>query len=83
GGNQTYRNGLLKTFAVNQLLNNHELRLSKYDAIEVDGDILLGFETIKKVPKKLRENPNTLTLVDGIEVGSDKRIPVWMLGMLY
>ncbi|MDY0198032.1 MAG: AAA family ATPase [Tenuifilaceae bacterium] len=82
GASQQNRSGLLRTFAVNQLLSNHELRLSQYESIEVDGQILLGFETNKRIPKKLRENPQTVTLVDGIEIGSNQRVPIWTLGLL-
>ncbi|MDD3892387.1 MAG: AAA family ATPase [Bacteroidales bacterium] len=83
GNPQQNRTALLRTFVVNQLLSAHELRLSQYESIEVDGQMLLGFETNKRIPKKLRENPNTITLVDGIEIGSNRRVPVWMLGLLY
>jgi uncharacterized protein len=77
------RNSLATSFAINHLLSLYSLRLNQKNALEVDGTYTFNIETSKKTSPKKLSSSNTFALVDGIEIGGDKRIPLWLLGLLY
>jgi predicted AAA+ superfamily ATPase len=77
------RDSLITTFAISQLNNLYPIRQTQQNTLEVDGKYSFAIETSKKTaPKKLKPT-NAYALVDGIEIGSEKRIPVWMMGFTY
>lgn len=77
------RDALAYTFAVNQLKANYQPKITDQSAIDVDGKWMVTVETNKKTAPRILKQPNTFAFVDGLETGSDKRIPLWMLGLTY
>jgi predicted AAA+ superfamily ATPase len=77
------RDTLVKTFVMNQVGIQHPLKLAKYDTLDLDGKWFLAIETSRKLTSKRYSQPNTYVIADGLEVGHENKIPLWMVGLGY
>jgi hypothetical protein len=77
------RNSIATSFAINHLANNNPIRLNQKNTLEIDGTYTFNIEINKKISPRKLSSSNSFALVDGIEIGGDKRIPLWLLGLLY
>jgi hypothetical protein len=75
------REHLIKTYFINQLSALHSIKFVKRDVFEVDGKWHIAIAGGKKTVKKPFGQQQFLTLVDGIEIGTDSRVPLWMIGL--
>ncbi|MBP3773274.1 MAG: AAA family ATPase [Treponema sp.] len=72
-----------ETFAFNQLSKNHEVLFSEQSDFLVDKKITFEVGGKNKKRKQIKEIPDSFILADDIEFGTDRRIPLWLLGFLY
>ncbi len=71
-----------ETFFANHLMRSHEVTYSGNGDFLVNG--LYTFEVGGKNKKfdQIKDFPNSYLVVDGIETGFGKKIPLWMFGLL-
>lgn len=74
---------LRETFAVNQLLVNHEVFLHKTADFMVDNHFIFEIGGKNKTKQQLQNLENAFILADGIEVGYQNTVPLWLVGFLY
>ena len=74
---------LRETFVFNQLKKAHKVQFSTNSDFLVDGKYT--FEVVGKNKKRtqIKEVENSYIIADNIEYGTDRRIPIWLLGFLY
>ena len=83
GKAETNTGNVRETFAFNQLSKNHEVLFSEQSDFLVDKKITFEVGGKNKKRKQIKEIPNSFILADDIEYGTDRRIPLWLLGFLY
>ena len=83
GKTETNTGNVRETFAFNQLSKNHEVLFSEQSDFLVDKKITFEVGGKNKKRKQIKEVPNSFILADDIEYGTDRRIPLWLLGFLY
>lgn len=81
-----------ETFFVNQLksafynesrLIDETLLLSKEGDFKVLGEYIVEIGGKNKGFKQIKDVPNSFVVADGIEVGLNNKIPLWLFGFLY
>jgi predicted AAA+ superfamily ATPase len=73
-----------ETFFLNQLRNaGHEVQLPKYGDFSVNETYLFEVGGFNKTASQLQNQPNSFVVSDGLEVGFQSKIPLWMFGFLY
>ncbi len=73
-----------ETFAINQFKNaGHNPLASPTGDLVTEGGIVFEIGGKGKGSRQLAGNPNGFVLADDIEMGIGKRIPLWMMGLLY
>ena len=72
-----------ETFAYNQLAREHEVLFSEQSDFFVDSKYTFEVGEKNKTRKQIQNINDSYILADDIEYGSDKRIPLWLLGFLY
>jgi len=72
-----------ETFALNQLAVSHEVTLHETADFLVDNKYVFEIGGKNKDLKHVKDSVDGFVLVDDIEVGFQKRIPLWLLGFLY
>lgn len=77
------RENLLKTFLVNQIGFHRPVKLTNRNLLDVDGKWTLTLEVPKSASKKKYKLQNTHVFADGIELGNEKKIPLWLAGLGY
>jgi len=78
--NQVGSGSLRETFVFTQLQSKHELRLPKHGDFLVDDNITLEVGGSEKKKSQIRDIPNAYRVLDGIEIGGEDRIPLWLFG---
>lgn len=75
---------LRETFALNQLRNaGHNVALSRSGDFTVDEKFTIEVGGKNKDATQIKGLDNAYLVADGMEIGFGKKIPLWMLGMLY
>ena len=72
-----------ETFVLNQLKKDHEVLFTSSGDFYIDGKYTFEVGGKNKKRKQIREVENSYIIADGIEYGTDRRIPIWLLGFLY
>ena len=68
---------------MNQLSHLWSIKKPNNGDFEVDAKWIFEVGTYKKPSKFLVNNPHAFSATDGIEVGSNHTIPLWLFGLLY
>lgn len=71
-----------ETFFLNQLSAVHAVTSSKYGDFMVDDTLVFEVGGASKTNEQIRGVPNAYLALD-VAGGNDKRIPLWLFGMLY
>lgn len=72
-----------ETFVLNQLLHSHKVDFSEESDFFVDSKYTFEVGRKNKKRKQLQEIPDSYIIADDIEFGTDRRIPIWLLGFMY
>lgn len=78
--NQVDSGSLRETFLLTQLQGQYELNLPKRGDFLVDDTITLEVGGSGKKKSQIRNIPNAYRVLDGIEIGGEDRIPLWLFG---
>ncbi len=71
-----------ESFFISQL-NEHKIRYSKSGDYIVDGKYIFEIGGKNKTKKQIRNIENSYLVIDNEEIGSEKKIPLWLFGFLY
>ena len=74
---------LRETFALNQLSVNHEVNLHEQADFLIDHQFVFEIGGKNKDSRQIRNLENSFIFQDDIEIGSQNRIPLWLLGFMY
>lgn len=72
-----------ETFVLNQLKGIHEVNLPEKGDFLIDQSITIEVGEKNKSKKQIAEIENSYLAKDGIEIGYEKIVPVWLFGFLY
>jgi len=72
-----------ETFFLNQLSYNHTVEYPNSGDFWVDNKFLFEIGGKSKSEKQIKNTNNAYIAADNIEYGFDKKIPLWLFGMLY
>ena len=72
-----------ETFVLNQLLHSHKVDFSEERDFFVDSKYTFEVGGKNKKRKQIQEIPDSYIIADDIEFGTDRRIPIWLLGFMY
>ena len=72
-----------ETFALNQLKGLHAVFSSEKADLMIDGKYVIEIGGRTKGKKEVRTTENAFILSDGIETGYAKKVPLYLLGLLY
>jgi predicted AAA+ superfamily ATPase len=72
-----------ETFFLNQLSYNHTVEYSNRVDFKIDNKFLFEIGEKNKSGKQIKDTSNAYIAADNIEYGFDKKIPLWMFGILY
>lgn len=72
-----------ETFVLNQLLHSHKVDFSEESDFFVDSKYTFKVGGKNKKRKQIQEIPDSYIIADDIEFGTDRRIPIWLLGFMY
>jgi predicted AAA+ superfamily ATPase len=72
-----------ETFFLNQTSYNHTVEYPISGDFWVDKKFLFEIGGKSKSGKQIKETSNSFIVADNIEYGFDKKIPLWLFGMLY
>jgi predicted AAA+ superfamily ATPase len=72
-----------ETFVFNQLAYKHEVLFSEQSDFFVDKKFTFEVGGKNKKRKQIKDITNSYILADNIEYGTERRIPIWLLGFLY
>ena len=81
--NNTDIGNMRETFFLNQLSYNHTVEYPNSGDFWVDKKYLFETGGKGKTGKQIKDTGNSYIVADNIEYGFDKKIPLWMFGMLY
>ncbi|MCR4938601.1 MAG: AAA family ATPase [Treponemataceae bacterium] len=80
---ETNVGNIRETFAFNQLSHSHEVFFSEQSDFFVDKKFTFEIGGKNKKRKQISNIPDSYILADNIEFGTERRIPIWLLGFLY
>ena len=83
GRAETNIGNVRETFAFNQLAYNHEVLFSEQSDFFINKTYTFEVGGKNKKRKQIKDVPNSYILADDIEFGTERRIPLWLLGFLY
>lgn len=72
-----------ETFFLNQLSNNHRLTYPEKGDFLVDAKYLFEVGGKDKTAQQIIGIPDSFIVSDGIEMGFENKIPLWLFGFLY
>ena len=72
-----------ETFVLNQLLHSHKVDFSEESDFFVDSKYTFEVGGKNKKRKQIQTVPDSYIIADDIEFGTDRRIPIWLLGFMY
>lgn len=82
-GSRINEGTLRETFFLNQLSLNHDVNAPAQGDFLVDRKCLFEVGGRNKTFAQIKDMQDSYLAVDGVEVGSRNRIPLWMFGLLY
>lgn len=82
-GNSVNVGTMRETFFMNQLSLDHEVCLPQQGDFIVDQKYLFEVGGKNKTFDQIKDEPDSFLAVDGIDIGSRNRIPLWMFGLMY
>lgn len=82
-GENTNTGSRRETFVLNQLLHSHKVDFSEESDFFVDSKYTFEVGGKNKKRKQIQEIPDSYIIADDIEFGTDRRIPIWLLGFMY
>ena len=80
---QTDIGNVRETFAFNQLSHSHEVLFSEQSDFLVDQKYIFEVGGKNKKRRQIKDISDSYILADNIEYGTERRIPIWLLGFLY
>lgn len=80
---QTDVGNVRETFAFNQLSHSHEVLFSEQSDFFVDKKYTFEVGGKNKKRRQIKDVSDSYILADNIEYGTERRIPIWLLGFLY
>jgi len=83
GKTETNIGNVRETFAFNQLSYNHEVLFYEQSDFFIDKKYSFEVGGKNKKRKQIKDVPDSYILADDIEFGTERRIPLWLLGFLY
>ena len=83
GKTETNIGNVRETFAFNQLSYNHEVLFSEQSDFFIDKKYTFEVGGKNKKRKQIKDVSDSYILADDIEFGTERRIPLWLLGFLY
>ena len=72
-----------ETFVLNQLKKKYEVLFSTESDFYVENKYTFEIGGKNKKRKQIQGLENSYIIADNIEYGTDRRIPIWLLGFLY
>lgn len=72
-----------ETFVLNQFLHSHKVDFSEESDFFVDSKYTFEVGGKNKKRRQIQEIPDSYIIADDIEFGTDRRIPIWLLGFMY
>lgn len=72
-----------ETFVLNQLLHSHKVDFSEESDFFVDSKYTFEVGGKNKKRRQIQEIPDSYIIADDIEFGTDRQIPIWLLGFMY
>lgn len=72
-----------ETFFLNQLAVKHQVSMPKFGDFFVDETYVFEIGGPSKTVEQIKGLPSSYLAIDEIKVGSGKRIPLWLFGLLY
>ncbi len=72
-----------ETFVLNQLLHSHKVDFSEESDFFIDSKYTFEVGGKNKKRKQIQSVPDSYIIADDIEFGTDRRIPIWLLGFMY
>jgi len=75
--------GTLRESFFASMLANHRINYAKSGDYLIDNTYLFEIGGKNKDFSQIKNLPNSYLAIDDIELGSDKKIPLWLLGFLY
>jgi hypothetical protein len=72
-----------ETFFMQNLAHNHVLSLPEKGDVLVDNTYLFEIGGKNKTKKQISNLENAFVVHDGIEIGFQNSIPLWLFGFLY
>jgi hypothetical protein len=72
-----------ETFFMQNLAHNHELSLPEKGDVLVDNTYIFEIGGKNKTKKQIANLENAFVVHDGIEIGFQNSIPLWLFGFLY
>jgi len=81
--NNTDIGNIRETFFLNQLSYNHVVEYPNNGDFWIDKKYLFEIGGKSKSGKQIKDTSNAYIAADNIEYGFDKKIPLWLFGMLY
>lgn len=82
-GENANTGSLRETFVLNQLLHSHKVDFSEESDFFVDSKYTFEVGGKNKKRKQIQTVPDSYIIADDIEFGTDRRIPIWLLGFMY
>jgi uncharacterized protein len=82
-GNQWEKGNVRETFFFNQVGWKHTINFAKDSDFLVDEKFIFEIGGKSKSKKQIRDFQNAYIVKDGIEIGNDNIIPLWLFGLLY
>lgn len=82
-GENSNTGSLRETFVLNQLLHSHKVDFSEESDFFVDSKYTFEVGGKNKKRKQIQTVPDSYIIADDIEFGTDRRIPIWLLGFMY
>lgn len=77
------RENVLSTFLVNQIGVHRQVKLTSRNLMDIDGKWSVTLEIPRSTSKKRYKLQDTHVFADGIEMGNEKKIPLWLAGLGY
>ena len=74
---------LREVFVTSMLQSRHQLEVAKKGDFLLDGKYLLEVGGKKKSFKQIKDIENSFVVSDDVEIGSGKKIPLWLFGFMY
>jgi len=81
--NNTDIGNMRETFFLNQISYSHTVEFPNNGDFWVDKKFLFEIGGKNKSGKQIKDTSNAYIVADNIEYGFDKKIPLWLFGMLY